>query len=53
MLNPQAGKDIDFCCPTLRGKLIYMIQEETVRLRVTKKPAAIWAKLNALVDVQT
>jgi polyphosphate kinase len=49
--EPQALEKIAISPLSLRGRLIDCIQEEIVHARAGK-PAAIWAKLNSLVDPQ-
>ncbi|HTQ14111.1 MAG TPA: RNA degradosome polyphosphate kinase [Rhizomicrobium sp.] len=49
--EPVALEKIAISPLTLRGKLIDCIQEEIAHARAGK-PAAIWAKLNSLVDAQ-
>src|SRR3546814_10904728 len=47
--TPKAMGKIAFAPLTLRQKLLKLIQVE-IEHAVTGRPAAIWAKLNALVD---
>src|SRR3546814_961319 len=47
--TPKAMEKIAFAPLTLRQKLLKLIQGE-IEHAVTGRPAAIWAKLNALVD---